>query len=95
MGRKRKNYSSRFKTKVALEAVKDQLTISEIASKYEVHPNMVSTWKRQLLEGATEIFEDKRKKKSDAKPEQQVEHLYQQIGQMKVEADWLKKKLGL
>ena len=64
MARKRKNYNSTFKTKEALEVSKEYLTTSEIAGKYEVHPNMVSLWKKQLLEGANTIFEDKRKIKS-------------------------------
>ncbi len=92
MARKRKNYSSPFKTKVALEAVKEYLTTSEIAGKYEVHPNMVSLWKKQLLEGVGTIFEDKRKIKKDKSDEELVDRLYREIGQMKVEVDFLKKK---
>ncbi len=93
MTNKRKNYSSKFKQKVALEAIKEQLTISEIAGKYEVHPNLVTQWKKKLLEGSEAVFEDKRTKKTETK-EELVEELYRQIGQMKYEIDWLKKKTG-
>lgn len=95
MSIKRKNHNSTFKTKVALEAIKELNTISEIAARHEIHPNMVSKWKTQLVEGASEIFEDKRKTKSKKKEEDITEQLYQQIGQMKVENDFLKKKIGL
>jgi len=95
MSVKRKNHNSIFKTKVALEAIKELNTISEIAARHEIHPNMVSKWKTQLVEGASEIFEDKRKTKSKKKEEDLTEQLYQQIGQMKVENDFLKKKFGL
>jgi transposase len=95
MSIKRKNHNSSFKTKVALEAIKELNTISEIAAKYEIHPNMVSKWKTQLIDGAQEIFEDKRKHRSNKKEEDITEQLYQQIGQMKVENDFLKKKFGL
>ncbi len=94
MAKKRKNYSAKFKTKVALEAVKEQLTLSEIASKYEVHPNLVTQWKKKLLDGTESIFLDKRSKK-ESNNEELVDDLYRQIGQMKVETDWLKKKTGL
>jgi transposase-like protein len=94
MSNNRKNYSVKFKTKVALEAVKEQLTISEIASKYEVHPNLVTQWKKKLLERSEAVFEDKRKKKQDNE-EELVDDLFRQIGQMKYEIDWLKKKTGL
>jgi transposase len=95
MSVKRKNHNSIFKTKVALEAIKELNTISEIAARHEIHPNMVSKWKTQLVEGASEIFEDKRKNRANKKEEDITEQLYQQIGQMKVENDFLKKKFGL
>jgi transposase len=95
MSIKRKNHNSIFKTKVALEAIKELNTISEIAARHEIHPNMVSKWKTQLVEGASEIFEDKRKNRANKKEEDITEQLYQQIGQMKVENDFLKKKFGL
>ncbi len=94
MANKRKNHSVKFKTKVALEAVKEQLTISETASKYEVRPNLVTQWKKKLMDGSEAVFEDKRKKKQDNE-EELVDDLFRQIGQMKYEIDWLKKKTGL
>jgi transposase-like protein len=95
MSVKRKNHNSIFKTKVALEAIRELNTIGEIAARHEIHPNMVSKWKTQLVEGASEIFEDKRKNRSNRKEVDITEQLYQQIGQMKVENDFLKKKFGL
>jgi transposase-like protein len=89
-----KNHSARFKAKVALEAVKGAKTLSELASKYEVHPNQIRQWKKQLLDQISDIFVDKRKRKSND-DEKLKEQLYQQIGKLKVENDWLKKKSGL
>ena len=94
MKKGRKNYSARFKSKVALEAVKGQKTLSELASKYEVHPNQIGKWKQQLLDQISDIFVDRRRRKSDD-DEKLKEQLYQQIGQLKVENDLLKKKAGL
>lgn len=91
---KRKQYSSQLKATVALEAVKNQKTIAEIGSEYSVHPNQVGKWKKQLLEQLPLLFSDGRKK-SDADKQRTEAELYQQIGQMKVELDWLKKKVGL
>jgi transposase-like protein len=90
----RKTYSERFKGKVALEAVKEEKTIAELASQYEVHPTQVKAWKQQVLTHIEEIFVDKRRKK-DKEQEQLIEELYKQIGQLKVELDWVKKKAGL
>ena len=94
MKKGRKNHTARFKAKVALEAIKGTYTLSELASKFEVLPNQIRTWKQQLLEQLPDIFADKRKRKSD-EDEKLKEQLYQQIGQLKVELDWLKKKAGL
>ena len=93
MNKNRTRYTGEFKKKVAIEALKEQKTISEIAGMFQIHPNQVSKWKTQLLEGAVEIFEDGRKKKKEDKPSES--ELYQQIGQLQVERDWLKKKSGL
>jgi transposase-like protein len=87
----KKRYTAAFKSKVALEAVKGQRTISEIASEYEVHPNQVSQWKRQLQDGIENIFTDPRR--SNISDEKEKDKLYQEIGRLKVELDWLKKKL--
>jgi transposase len=86
----RKRYDNQFKAQVALEATKNQRTISEIASDYGVHPNQVSKWKREALEGLPEIFSNKQKKQQRDNRALQDE-LYKQIGQLKVELDWLKK----
>jgi transposase-like protein len=92
--RQRRRYSADWKTKVALEAIKGQRTVQEIASHYEVHPTLVTHWKKQLLEGAAEIFSNGKRAAADADEELKAE-LYQQIGKLQVEVDWLKKKSGL
>lgn len=91
MTRKRRSFGSGFKAKVAIEAVRGTKTLSQLAQEHKVHPNQVMLWKRQLLEGAEELFEGSTKKcaKSD---EPEVHELYEQIGRLKVEVEWLKKK---
>lgn len=90
----RKTYSGRFKGKVALEAVKEEKTIAELAGHYEVHPTQVKAWKQHVLGHVEELFVDKRRKREKEK-EELIEELYKQIGQLKVELDWVKKKAGL
>jgi putative transposase len=90
----RKRYSADFKSKVALEAVKGAKTVNEIAGDHGLHPNQITQWKKQLLEELPVLFSDKRVK-ADKEQEALEERLYQQIGQLKVELDWLKKKSGL
>jgi len=92
MQKKRTRYNEDFKAKVAIEALKEQKTINEIAGEYQIHPNQVSAWKKQLLDGVSKVFEDGRVKKKEDKPSEEI--LYQQIGQLQVELDWLKKKSG-
>ena len=94
MKRQRRQYSADWKAKVALEAIKGQRTVQEIASHYEVHPTLVTHWKKQLLEGAAEIFSNGKRAAADADEELKAE-LYQPIGKLQVEVDWLKKKSGL
>jgi transposase-like protein len=90
---KRNNYSAAFKAKVALTAAKGDKTIAELASQYEVHPTQITQWKKQLLESLPDVFGNSRRKDRHRRDEL-TEHLYQQIGQLKVELDWLKKKSG-
>ena len=92
--KRRRRYSADWKAKIALEAIKGQRTVQEIASHYEVHPTLVTHWKKQLLEGAAEIFSNGKRVAADAEEELRAE-LYQQIGRLQVEVDWLKKKSGL
>jgi len=94
MKNKRRNHSAAFKAKVALEAVKGDKTIAELASQYEVHPTQIIQWKKQLLESLPDVFNNS-PQKDRQKQDELTEHLYQQIGQLKVELDWLKKKSGL
>ena len=93
MLKKRKRYNKDFKAKVAIEALKEQKTINDIAIQYQISPNQVSTWKKHLLGEASKVFEEIRTKKKDDKPSEEI--LYQQIGQLQVELDWLKKKSGI
>ncbi len=91
MQAKRKRYSAKFKSKVALEALKEQKTMSELSSQYGVHVNQISLWKKQLLIEAENVFSNKRDRKEKEQENLEAE-LYKQIGQLKVELDWLKKK---
>ena len=90
----RKRYTSEFKARLALEVVKGQRTLNEIASESGVHPTQLLQWKKQLLESLSNVFADKRCKEQKAQEEHEAQ-LYQQIGQLKVALDWLKKKAGL
>ena len=94
MGKIRRNHSALFKAKVALEAVKKEKTIAQLSSDFGVHPNQITQWRRRLLDEVPDIFSKKRKKKEKDNEELQSE-LYRQIGQLKVELDWLKKKSEL
>lgn len=89
----RKKHDPNFKAKVALEAVKGDQTLAELANQHGVHPNQITKWKRHLLDELPEIFKNKDKKSKNSKDLQ--DSLYQEIGQLKVELDWLKKKSGL
>jgi transposase-like protein len=90
MGTIRKHHSKEFKARVAMEALKERKTLSELASEFGVHPVQISQWKRQLLEGAPHLFgSEQRKEKAQ---EELVNQLYQQIGQLQTELEWLRKK---
>jgi transposase-like protein len=90
MSKQRKQYSAALKSKVALEAIKGVRSMNEIATHYGMHLNQVGQWKKQALEHLQEAFSDGRKRDERAETELQNE-LYQQIGKLKVELDWLKK----
>ena len=92
MGKKRKVHSPEFKAKVALAALKNEETAAQLASRFGVHPTMISTWKRQLLEGAADLFDKGHKSRKNA--EAQTAELFRQIGQLKVENDFLSRKLS-
>jgi len=81
-----------FKKKIALEALREDKTANELASQYGVNPIQVAKWKKELIEGAESIFEDKRKRKKPEDIDQEV--LERKIGQLTIELDFLKKKLG-
>jgi transposase len=93
MMKKRNKYSAEFKAKVALVALKEEETMSELAARFGVHPTMINNWKRTLVDGAADIFDKghKTRKQSEA----QVDELYRQIGKLQVERDFLSKKLSL
>jgi transposase len=90
----RKSFSSEFMAKVALAAIKEDATLTELSSKYEVHRTQIANWRKQLLDGIEEIFKGKRDK-SKKENEDLIQELYCQIGQLKVENEWLKKKSAL
>ena len=95
MKRTRRKFSAEFKTKVVLEALSERLTqTGELAQKHEIHPNQITQWKREFLEKAPDVFSKGDKaQKAEQNHEQEAEQLYKTIGQLKVEVDWLKKKL--
>jgi putative transposase len=92
MQAKRKRYSATYKSRVAVEALKEQKTLSELSSEYGVHSNQISLWKKKLLTEAEFIFSNKRQRQKKEQEHLESE-LYRQIGQLKVELDWLKKKM--
>ena len=87
----RRNHDSAFKAKVALESIKGEKTMAQIASEYGVHVNQIRQWRKQLLSELPGLFSDKRQK-VDKDHEALEDELYRQIGQLKVELEWLKKK---
>ena len=91
MGQKRKNHSKEFKAKVAMEAVKEAHTLNELATRYKVHPTQIGVWKKHLLENAPQLFE---RGHSGGVPnaETLTAPLYQEIGRLKMEVDFLQKK---
>jgi len=90
----RRKHTPSFKAKVALEAIKEHKTSAELSSEYQVHPGQIRNWKAAATKGLIDLFSDKRRS-NDQEKEKLIEELYRQIGQMKVDLDWLKKKAGL
>jgi len=90
----RRKFSADFKAKIAIEAIKERYSIEEIARKYEIHPNQVGTWKKEFLSNAAAAFSSGDDLSADKQQQEAtMDKLYAQIGQLKVENDWLKKKL--
>ena len=94
METKRKQHSPECKTRVVLEALSGRFTLTELASKYEVHPVQIIKWKKKFVAEAPQIFSDKRRKDTDDKDEL-IEELYKKVGRGQMEVEWLKKKVGI
>lgn len=90
MSKNRRNHSSSFKAKVAMEAAKGNLTVAEIAQKYQVHPTQITKWKKALLDNITGIFEGKILN-PQAKDDKEKDELYKQIGKLQVQVDFLER----
>lgn len=93
MGRVRRSFDGAFKAKVALEAVKEEKTLAQISSEYGVHANLIRQWKAKLLENMPKIFTGEIKA-DDVYQEEREDNLFKEIGKLKVENDYLKKKVG-
>ena len=96
MARKRRIFNASFKAKVALEAIKEHRTINELSAKHKLHATQINLWKKQLLEGAEDVFDNPGGKKANQadSDEPQTAELYEQIGRLKVQLEWLKKKVA-
>ena len=94
MSKKRTYRTKEFKFKVALEAIKGQKQIAELAEEYKVHPNQISAWKKELLEKGSSIF-DKKDLSHEKKIEEEKDFLYKKVGEQAIQIEWLKKNLGI
>jgi len=92
MSNQRKRYTPAFKAKVALAALKNEETAAELAQRFGVHPTMITAWKRALMDGATDVFDKGHKSRKQV--DDKIDELHRQIGQLKVENDFLSRKLG-
>lgn len=93
MAKKRQQHSADFKFQVALKAAKEQQTMAQLASEQGVHPNQISRWKQHLLQEGKTLFSDTRRREEQAEQAQREAALYEQIGRLKMELEWLKKKV--
>ena len=94
MATKRKQYTAAFKAQVALAALKGDKTINELASQFGVHPTLIQDWKKHLLTAAEQVFTNGVKADTTTQAEAQKAELFEQIGRLKMELEWLKKKVG-
>ena len=94
MKRKRRNHSPSFKAKVALAAVRGDRTVAEVAEKFNVHPNQIQKWKKQLLDQAEQVFSNGTYQGKDKDSEAKIKELHAKIGQLTMERDFLSEKLG-
>jgi transposase-like protein len=91
MTSKRRKFSGAFKAKVSIEAIRERETLAQLAKRYEVHPNMISKWKQEFIDGAAGVF-DKKSTKTDAPVD--IEKLYAKIGELEMDREFLKKSLS-
>jgi transposase len=92
MKKTRRKFTSSFKTQVVLEALKERLTLQELSSKFEIHPNQITKWKKEFLDNADKAFSSSDDPDQKAK-EREVEELYEKIGRLNMQVEWLKKKV--
>ena len=90
---KRRKFTKEFKAKVAVEAVKGQRTVNELAAEFGVHPSQIGLWKKQLFQAVPEVFGSGKDREAE-RLEAERDHLYKKVGQLQVEVDWLKKNIG-
>ena len=92
----RKTYASDLKSRIVLEMFREEMTISQISSKYGVHQSVLNKWKNTAVEGLPGLFADPRKKSpADAQKDNTIEELYRQVGKLSLQLEWLKKKCGI
>ena len=93
MKNQRRKHNAGFKAQVALEALREQKTINELSSEYGIHSNQITKWKRQMIEGAARVFGEKQAGGKELEARESA--LYEQIGKLQVQVDWLKRKTGM